>query len=267
MSNDTEVGTEPPSAMKNDPKAPLNYPTTCRECVVRSRAWFQPLAKEEVDTVQHYKSEHRVVKAGEDIIREGETCKELFTLFDGWAFTYKLLEDGRRQILKIHLPGDFLGFQADLEGPNVNSTEALTDTVVCVFPRPNMLHMFEEQPKLGISLVWMTASDQLLTHEHLTSMGRRPARDRIAQLLLEIFVRVRDRTGSTEDNIYFPLTQEHLADTTGLTSIHVNRTLKELRQEGMLDITRRRLTIPDIDRVQAEVGVDLERLIQKQKVI
>lgn len=254
-------------AMSNDPKAPLNYPTTCTECVVRSRAWFQPLDDDEVDAVQHYKSEHRVVKAGDDIIREGEPCKELFTLFDGWAFSYKLLSDGRRQILKIHLPGDFLGFQAELTGPSVSSTEALTDTVVCVFPRPNMLQMFQEQPKLGISLVWMTASDQLLNHEHLTSMGRRPARDRLAQLLLELFVRVRDRTGSMDDNIYFPMTQEHLADTTGLTSIHVNRTLKELRQEGLLDITRRRLTIPDINKVQAEVGVDLERLIQKQKVI
>lgn len=254
-------------AVSNDPDVPLSFPTTCRDCVVRSRAWFQPLDDDEVDAVQHYKSEHRVVKSGGHIVREGEACKELFTLFDGWAFSYKLLSDGRRQIVKVHLPGDFLGFQADLGGPSVCSIEALTDTVVCVFPRPNMMHMFQEQPKLGISLVWMTASDQMMNHEHLTSMGRRPARERLAQLLLELFIRVRDRTGSRDDSIYFPMTQEHLADTTGLTSIHVNRTLKELRQEGLLDITRRRLTIADIQRVQSEVGVDLERLTQKQRVI
>jgi len=253
--------------MISAPKAPLNMPTTCRDCKVRARAWFQPLDDDEVDAVQHFKSEHRIVKAGDDIIRETQTCKELFTLFDGWAFSYKLLPDGRRQILKIHLPGDFLGFQADLSGPNENSIAALTDTVVCVFPRPNMLDMFQQQPKLGISLVWMTASDQRMSHEHLTSMGRRPARDRLAQLLVEIFVRVRDRIASTEDTIFFPLTQEHLADTTGLTSIHVNRTLRELREEGLLEITRRHLTIKDVERVQREVGIDLATVTRKQKVI
>ena len=253
--------------MNNDPKAPLTMPTNCRDCKVRARAWFQPLDDDEVDAVQHFKSEHRVVKAGDDIIRETELCKELYTLFDGWAFSYKLLADGRRQILKIHLPGDFLGFQADLNGPNVKSVAALTDTVVCVFPRPNMMSMFQEQPKLGISLVWMTASDQMMSHEHITSMGRRPARDRLAQLLVEIFVRVRDRTASSEDTIFFPLTQEHLADTTGLTSIHVNRTLRELREEGLLEITRRHLTIKDVEKVQREVGIDLASVTQQQKVI
>lgn len=248
-------------------KPELNYPTTCRECKVRARAWFQPLNDEEVDAVQHYKSEHRVVKAGDQIIREGDTCKELFTLFDGWAFKYKLLPDGRRQILKILLPGDFLGFQPDLNGPYIASIEALTDTVVCAFPRPNLMHMFQDQPKLGISLVWMTASDQTLSYEHLTAMGRRPARDRLAQLLLEVFVRVKDRTDAEGDTIFFPLTQEHLADATGLTSIHVNRTLKELRQEGVLDITRRQLTIPDVGRVKQMTGVDLEGLVKQQKVL
>ena len=249
-------------------KPELNYPTTCRQCSVRKRAWFQPLEDDEVDAVQHYKSEHRVVRAGDQIIREGDPCKELFTLFDGWAFKYKLLADGRRQILKILLPGDFLGFQPDLGGPYVSSTEALTDTVVCVFPRPNMMQMFQEQPKLGISLVWMTASDQTLSYEHLTSMGRRPARERLAQMLLEVFVRVRDRQGSEEDDhIFFPLTQEHLADATGLTSIHVNRTLKELRQDGLLDITRRRLTIPEVSKLTDLTGVNLEGLTTQQKVI
>lgn len=250
--------------MLKNPKGVLKVPTTCRECQVRKRAWFQPLDDDEVDSVQHYKSEHREVKAGEDIIREGDVCKELFTLFDGWAFSYKLLPDGRRQILKIHLPGDFLGFQADLAGPNINSIAALTDVMICVFPRPNMMNMFQDQPKLGISLVWMTASDQKMSYEHLTSMGRRPARDRLAQLLVEIFVRVRDRTGSDADTIYFPLTQEHLADTTGLTSIHVNRTLRELREEGLLEITRRHLTIKDVKKVAAEVGVDLNAVDKPQ---
>lgn len=231
----------------------------CEDCPVRQLALFQPLSPGEVEAIQKFRSEYRVLAPGEAIFRQGEPTLETYTLFSGWAFLYQNLPDGRRQILRFLLPGDFLGFQADMEeGVRGHSAQALTEASVCVFPRGALLKMFRKQSKLGVRLIWLTAQDQAIAHEHLASLGRRNALERVAYLLLEVFQRVRMRNPGDDKTVPFPFTQDIMADAVGLTNIHVNRTLRQLRESGLIVLKSRRLHIPDPEALAEQAGVNVE---------
>ncbi len=229
-------------------KEALAPPARCMACPIRKMALFQPLARSEVKSAQRYKSENRMLAAGSDIYRQGDACTEIYTLYDGWAFLYMDIPPDKRQILRFLLPGDLLGFHGDLEGcKHPHSAQGVSGVSLCVFPSSRLLKMFRRHPKLGIRVTWMTAQDNALAHEHLASLGRRRAQDKIAHLLLELFYRVRMRLPESDpqNTIDFPLTQELIGDAVGLTSIHVNRTIMALRRSGLVEIKARKLTIPD----------------------
>ncbi len=232
-------------------------PQQCDDCPVRKLALFQALSKSEVKAAHKFRSESRMLGPGKVIFRQGETCDEAMTLYDGWACLYQDLPDGRRQILKFLLPGDFFGFQTDFgRGKRTHSARTLTAASMCVFAGDDFFRMFKKRPSLGIRLTWMTAQDQAVAHEHMASLGRRTARERIAYLLMEIFHRVRVRQGEPmEDNtILVPLTQDHIADAAGLTSIHVNRTLRTLRQEKLVEFKGNELRVPNPEALAEVAG-------------
>lgn len=232
-------------------------PAKCLHCKVRKLALFQPLMETEIHAAQKYKSGNQLLPPGSVIYHQGHPNENVYTLFSGWVYLYKDLDEKRRQILDFALPGDLLGFHGDMEGgTHPHSAQSLTSVSLCVFPSTNLLRLFRKHPKLGIRLTWMTASDNALAHEHLASLGRRSARDRIAHLLLELFYRLRQRQPEpTEDNsIDFPVTQEMIGDAVGLTAIHVNRTLMELRRAGWIEIKSKTLTIPDPDALGELIG-------------
>ncbi len=229
----------------------------CAACPVRKWAICQALPDDELDVVQEFISGERMFPAGVDLFLEGEPWNELYTVLTGWMIMYKLLEDGRRQITKIVLPGDFVGFQPDLEAPMDHSIQTLTDARVCVFPRNHVLELFKEHPDLAIRLTGMISRDVAMAHERLTSVARRSALERVAYFLLELFYRVRLRhlepVGST---IPLPLNQEDIGDALGLTSVHVNRTLRELRQKGLIKIAKRTLHVLDPDQLADIAGFE-----------
>lgn len=238
-------------------KGALAQPAKCAACPIRKMALFQPLARSEIKSAQTYKSENRMLAAGEDIYRQGDTCTEIYTLYDGWAFLYMDISPGKRQILRFLLPGDLLGFHGDLEGcRHPHSAQGVSGVSLCVFPISRLLKMFRKHPKLGIRITWMTAQDNTLAHEHLASLGRRSAHDKIAHLLLELFYRVRicHPESDPKNTIDFPLTQELIGDALGLTSIHVNRTIMELRRSGLVQLKARKLTIPDPEAMSKLTG-------------
>lgn len=247
----------PPLLDSAKPQAHRPGTSPCAACAVRDQSLCAPLSDQELGVVEGFRSGTRRVAAGQDLLVQGEPATELYNLISGWAFTYQLLEDGRRQIDKIGLPGDFLGFQADLERPMGYSVHALTDCEVCVFPRRNLLELFREKPSLALRLTWMIARDESLARERLTSVGRRSALERIGYFLLDLYYRVRLREPSPVGaEIPLPLTQEHIGDALGLTSVHVNRTLRELREMGLLTVAGRRLHIMDPDGLADVAGVD-----------
>jgi len=235
----------------------------CAACKVRDRAICAPLSSADLQIVERFRTGTRHVPAGTELLVQGEPSQELFTLLNGWAFDYQLLEDGRRQIDKIALPGDFLGFQADLARPMGYSVQTLTASAVCVFPRRNLIELFREHPDLALRLTWMVARDESLARERLTSVGRRSALERIAYFLLELYYRVRTRTDvAVGAEIPLPLTQEHIGDALGLTSVHVNRTLRELRELNLLHLANRRLHVLDPDGLAELAGADEDSFVE-----
>jgi len=213
---------------------PRANPTQCVACPVRRLALFQPLAGDQLQAMQTHRMEQREIPPGTVLYTQDSHLDESFTLFQGWVMLYRTLGDGRRQVLRFALPGDFLGFQPDPTGPILHSAQALTPVALCVFKRDSLMQMFREHPLLAIQMAWITSRDEATAHDHMTSLGRRPAKERIAQLFLELHHRLGARGPIDERaGIPIPLKQEHIADALGLTTIHVNRTLRALREGGL----------------------------------
>jgi len=227
----------------------------CAECRVRQRALFNGVAENDLEWTQRYRSYQLEIQAKKNIFLEGEPSTHAFTLFDGWAAIYKTLPNGKRQIMRFALPGDFLGFQAKLEGPMIYGAVALTRCVLCAFPRSALRKMFEQSNELSTQMALLNARDMELCQYHLMGTGRQTAKERIAFLLLELYHRSTARAACEPggNEIPFPICQEDLADAVGLTTVHVNRTLKEMKAEGLLDCSARRLTIKN-ERRMAEIA-------------
>jgi CRP-like cAMP-binding protein len=205
-----------------------------------------------VAAAQTYRRAFRELKAGSSVFRQGDSNSEVYTMHHGWAYLYQNLADGGRQILRFLLPGDFFGFQADVgDGRRLHSARAITPIALCVFRRSDLLQMFREHLELGVRLTWMTAYDEVVAYEHIVSLGRRSAEERIAYLLLELYNRVRLREPNPQDidTVEIPLTQELIADACGLTQVHVNRTMKSMQQRKILTFKSRKLHVPDPDRL------------------
>ena len=240
----------------------------CSICAVRQWALCQPLQEADLDVVKNFKSGEKRISTGEDLYVAGERWHELYTLLDGWIFLYKLLDDGRRQITKVVLPGDFIGFVPDLDGPMDHSAGALTDAHLCVFPKTKLLGVFKEYPELAIRMTWLIARDMEMAHERLMSVGRRTAKEAVSQFLLELYFRLRFRSSeSVPAKIPLPLTQEHIGDALGLTGVHVNRILRGLREAGLFTIEKKCLKILDPDGLAKIARIDTETLSRLNLVL
>jgi CRP-like cAMP-binding protein len=208
-----------------------------------------------LDEFDRRKSGHRQFSAGCDLFRPGEKRNAIYRLVDGWVALYMLLEDGSRQILHFALPGAVLAFAPGRV--TTYSAQALTDVVVCVVPYERLYALLREQPEAGMQLAWVLSRDRSLAYDRLASVGRHSARERVAHLILELFIRYRMRwPGHRIEEMHLPLTQEHIGDATGLTGVHVNRVLRDLRSEGILEFHYRRLRILDPDRLVDVAGID-----------
>ena len=221
-------------------------PADCRQCPIRHLTVCRPLQGERLEIVQSFKNGDRILPAGSQLYRPGAPCPELYNLLDGWVSLYRVVESGRCQILGFALPGSFLGFQPELHGPMLHGAECITDVAVCVFPRRPFPSLIEKHPDLAVRLVWLKARDTVVAHDNLTNIGSRQARARVAHLLLELYLRLNGgQLKSSNQEIEIPLTQIHLADALGLTSVYINITLRQLRERGLLSFKRRRLEILD----------------------
>jgi CRP-like cAMP-binding protein len=234
--------------------------TECKECPIRKMALFRDVPEDDLGWMQEFRDSQYLLPAREILFREGETAHTLYTLFDGWLILFKILNNGKRQILRFLLPGDFFGFHVGGIGPagvHMHSSQTLTKSTLCVFPTIQLRSMMEKQPQLAIRLAEMEMHDMNLCQHHLIGTGRKNARESIAFLLLELFYRVRLQMQSGYDeatgSIIFPLSQEDIGDTVGLTSVHVNRVLKEMEAKGWIHYQSKRLTILDEEALM-EIG-------------
>jgi CRP/FNR family transcriptional regulator, anaerobic regulatory protein len=198
----------------------------------------------------------RTLTSGESLYFQGDESRYIYLLLDGWAFRHQSLEDGRRQILDFALAGAVFGLPAG--SCQTHGVEALTPCTFSVFARDNLFDLLQRVPVLGFRFIEIMAGAEARAYEHLTSIGRRSARERVAHLLMELLLRARrvESTGRTA-HMVLPVIQPHIADALGLASETVCRTLAAMRKDGILVLRAQKLEVLDIDRLAAEAGVDL----------
>lgn len=206
----------------------------CESCPLRGNDHFRPFATDELRFISTFKKGELVAEAGAVILSEGAHSAQLFTLLSGWAFRYKMLEDGRRQILNYLLPGDLIGLQGSVIGEMQHSVEALSPVVLCVFQRDNLPQLFRNHPGLAFDVTWLASREERMLDENLLSVGRRSALERAAYLIAFIHARSALLGIPEGRNLYIPITQQHVADTLGLSVVHTNKTLKRLAEMGLI---------------------------------
>jgi CRP/FNR family transcriptional regulator, anaerobic regulatory protein len=200
----------------------------CEQCPFRSNARFRNFSPEELAFITEFKSGEMNAEPGTTLYLEGTNSAHLYTLLSGWVFRYKALPDGRRQILNFALPGDFLGLQASVLNEMQHSVETLTTALLCVFPRDKLWTLYTQYPSLAFDLTWLASREEQLLDEHLLSVGRRTALERVAFVLLHLYLRAEEVGLAKGDKIQFPFTQQHLADALGMSLVHTNKTIKRL---------------------------------------
>jgi CRP/FNR family transcriptional regulator len=199
----------------------------------------------------------KTLSAGQDLYRQGERCSHVYVLLDGWAFRHQVLPDGRRQILDFLLPGSILGLSD--RDVSTHGVETLTDCSIGVLPRSAIVDLLQADPHSALDLLEQMVENEARTFDHLTSLGRRSARERIAALMVELCSRVRALSlGSTSGAVTLPLKQAHIADALGLTNEHVCRTLKTMRNDGIMDLHDGQLHVNDVARLAEEAGIEIE---------
>lgn len=215
----------------------------CSECPLRQLSAFSRNTEEEIEFIQHFKLAESSHNAGDIIIYESRHNKQLATLLSGWAFRYRSLPNGKRQILNFLLPGDFIGLQEQMAVVSPHGVEAITDVTLCAFKRDELWKLYREHPALGYDITWIAAHEEHLVDDNLLSVGQRPARERVAMLLLNLYKRADSLGMVGSDGLVFPINQQHIADALGLSLVHTNKTLRALQKIGLYQTTGGRLKL------------------------
>lgn len=183
----------------------------------------------------------------QDIIAEGEEPTDVNLILAGWVCRYKQLADGGRQIMSFLLPGDLCDLNIFLLRRMDHALGTLTPVVVAKISRDLLQEMLNADPRLTRALWWEVLVTAAIHREWLVNIGRRTALERVAHLLCEVYVRQRAVGRAKDGCCDLPITQVELADALGLSAVHVNRTLRELRVSGVIDWRDKQLCIPDVD--------------------
>jgi len=208
--------------------APSGRKVPCEKCPLRTIECLREFTVKELEFIAGFKSGELNVAAGTNILLQSTNSAHLYTILSGWAFRYKMLPDGRRQILNYAMPSDLIGLQGSVNDEMQHSVEALTDVLLCVFPREKLWTLFTDFPTLAFDVTWLAAHEEQVLDENLLSVGRRTAMERLAYLLLTMFDRAAEVGLTKAGSIQFPFTQQHVADTLGLSLVHTNKTLQRL---------------------------------------
>jgi CRP-like cAMP-binding protein len=191
----------------------------------------------------------RTFVAGRDLVHQGQSDQAAYILGSGWACSYKLLRDGQRQIVDFQIPGDFLGLRSVLLQISDHSIEPITDIEVTEVLATDLLDAFERTPRLATAVLWAASRDEAMVVEHLVDVGRRDAAERTAHFLLELGARLALVGMGSKAGYACPLTQYLLADALGLSAVHVNRVLRQIREAGMVTFRDGFVAFDDYDRL------------------
>ncbi len=203
------------------------------------------LNDEDQQAILSLPSSIKTLDVGNYIVREGEVPTRCFVLLEGIGFRHKIVINGARQIVGLHLPGDLLNLQYSMLQIADENVQALTPGKAAAIPMEAIVELIESRPSIARAVFCETLVDASIFREWIANVGRRDAQARMAHFLCELFVRQREIGLARDDRFALPMTQEQLADVLGLTSVHVNRTLKALEAAGLIEREKREVTFAD----------------------
>ena len=194
--------------------------------------------------------------ARQDLIREGDEPGPMFVMLDGWACRYKILPSGARQIMAFLMPGDACDLHIKLLAEMDHSIQALTTAMVATVTRAEMQALMDGHPNVASAMYSAQLVDEGIMRAWIVSMGRRSSTERVAHLMCELYLRARNIGLTGDGEFALPLSQLVLADALGMTAVHINRVLKELRLAGAMSLNRGSLTILDPGKLVKIAGFD-----------
>lgn len=226
------------------------------ELLMRKLRARDVVTDEEESAIGSTFTEIREFRAGKTIVRSGVTLSECTLLCEGFVCRYKDLSDGRRQILEIHVPGDYLDLHSFVLKRLEHDVGSLTPVTLAISPHDRVREVTEANPHLARLFWFSTLSDGAIHRERLLSVGRRSALARIAHLICELNIRL-GIVGLAEGGRFaLPLTQTDIADATSLTSVHVNRMFRKLRHDGLVTFRSGEVVIEDWEGLQRVAEFD-----------
>jgi CRP-like cAMP-binding protein len=230
------VREEPLNAIENSPLA-------------RKLSAFVTLTERELAVLERLHQRRRSFVAGRDLVHQGQSEQAAYILAAGWVCSYKIQADGSRQIIDFQIPGDFLGLRSVLLHTSDHSIEPIVEIQAAEVLVSDLLASFARTPRLAMAILWAASRDEAMVVEHLVGLGRRDADQRMAHFLLELGARLALVGMGSKAGYECPLTQYHLADALGLSAVHVNRVLRQLREDGRVTFRGGRVTFDNYDRL------------------
>lgn len=207
------------------------------------------LGLEEQAAIASAAAERMHFAAGQDLVSEGDRPVRSMLLTSGYTCRYRTLPDGQRQITSIHIPGDFIDLHSFLLKEMDHAVGALGPCTIITFPHPNLVKVTEQFPHLTRLLWLLTLLDGAIHREWLVGMGRLSAQQRTGHLICETYVRLKAIGLASGESFAFPITQIALADALGISTVHVNRVIQDLRQSGLIQWENGAVTILDWPRL------------------
>ena len=249
MAHSTEGDSKPLTAVSGN-----NNP------LFRKLSHFAPLSEVDRQVLDGLAAQDEHFAPDVDIVREGSVPRSVFLLKEGMAIRYRDLPDGGRAIMTFVIPGDLCDMHVFLLKAMDHSISTTTPVRIARISRENMMDLFAHHPRISAALWWSSLQEEAMLRERIVSLGRRDARGRVAYLLCELLWRYAAVGLTNGDTFRLALTQIELADTLGLTPVHVNRVLKEFRGRGLLSMEHRVLNLLDVASLQDIAGFNRDYL-------
>jgi CRP-like cAMP-binding protein len=223
---------------------------------VKKMSGLADLTASDVTALEKATAHSRRFAAKKDLIREGDETGPMFVVLEGWICRYKILPSGARQIMAFLMPGDACDLHIKLLAEMDHSIQAITPAKVATVTRDEMQTMMNEYPNIARAMYIGQLVDEGVMRAWIVSMGRRSSIERVAHLICELYLRARNIGLTHEDEFALPLSQLVLADALGMTPVHINRVLKELRLTGAMALKRGSVTILDPVKLVQIAGFD-----------
>jgi CRP-like cAMP-binding protein len=249
MAHSTEGDSKPLTAVSGN-----NNP------LFRKLSHFAPLSEVDRQVLDGLAAQDEHFAPDVDIVREGSVPRSVFLIKEGMAIRYRDLPDGGRAIMTFVIPGDLCDMHVFLLKAMDHSISTTTPVRIARISRENMMDLFAHHPRISAALWWSSLQEEAMLRERIVSLGRRDARGRVAYLLCELLWRYAAVGLTNGDTFRLALTQIELADTLGLTPVHVNRVLKEFRGRGLLSMEHRVLNLLDVASLQDIAGFNRDYL-------